>query len=75
MIKDDENTLEIYQLIVGRDEAECEATGTISEYLMERAAYYGNKLGLQRMKVREFDVVEDQYSGDWKLVYYCERHF
>tara|TARA_R110000824_G_scaffold357206_2_gene544591 strand:+ start:801 stop:1028 length:228 start_codon:yes stop_codon:yes gene_type:complete len=75
MAKNTEHTLEIQKLIIGRDEAECEANSTISEYLIERAALYGNKLGRMRKKVVEFDIVEDQYSGDWVLLYYCERCF
>jgi len=75
MIRENEDTLEIFQLIVARDEAECEASSTISEYLMERAAYYGNKLGREKKKIKDFDIVEDQYSGDWRLVFYCERCF
>lgn len=70
-----EETLELFRLIIGRDEAEYEANDTISEYLIERAAYYGNRLGRQKKKVKEFDIVEDQYSGDWILLYYCERCF
>ena len=70
-----EETLELFRLIVARDEAEYEANGTISEYLIERAAYYGNRLGRQKKKVKEFDIVEDQQSGDWILLYYCERYF
>ena len=70
-----EDTLEVFRLIVGRDEAEYEANGTISEYLIERAAMHGNKLGREKKKVKDFDIVEDQYSGDWILIYYCERYF
>ena len=70
-----EETLELFRLIIGRDEAEYEANDTISEYLIERAAYHGNQLGRQKKKVKEFDIVEDQYSGDWILLYYCERCF
>ena len=49
----EEETLEVYRLIVGRDEAEYEATGRISEYLMERAARHGNKLGMEKKKVKQ----------------------
>ena len=51
----EEHTLEMYKLIVGPDEIEEEATDTISEYLVERAAFYGNKLGCQHKKVKEFE--------------------
>ena len=71
----EEETLEVYRLIVGRDEAEYEATGRISEYLMGRAARHGNKLGMEKKKVKQFEVVEDPQSGDWILFYYCERYF
>jgi len=54
-----ENTLEVYRLIVGADEIEFEADDSISGYLIERAAKYGNKLGLQRKKVKEFEIVQD----------------
>ena len=66
-----EDTLEVFRLIVGRDEAD----GTISEYLIERAAMHGNKLGREKKRIKDFDIVEDQYSGDWILIYYCERYF
>ena len=46
-----EDTLEVFRLIVGRDEAEYEANGTISEYLIERAAFHGNKLGREKKKI------------------------
>ena len=75
MKSSNEETLEVFRLIIGRDEAEFEANGTISEYLIERGAFYGNKLGRQKKKVKEFDIVEDQFSGDWVLLYYCERCF
>tara|TARA_R110002110_G_scaffold412985_1_gene639789 strand:- start:1656 stop:1883 length:228 start_codon:yes stop_codon:yes gene_type:complete len=75
MKSSNEETLEVFRLIIGRDEAEFEANGTISEYLIERGALYGNKLGRQKKKVKEFDIVEDQFSGDWVLLYYCERCF
>jgi hypothetical protein len=70
-----EDTLEVHRLVVGRDEAEYEATGKISEYLMRRAAHHGNKLGIGKKKVKEFEIVEDPHSGDWILFYYCERYF
>lgn len=71
----DENTLEVFNLIVGPDEIEYEAENTITEYLAQRAAYYGNKLGLQRKKVKDFDIVEDPLSGGYVLVFMCERYF
>jgi hypothetical protein len=69
-----EHTLELNRLIVGRDEAEYEADGTISEYLIRRAALYANRLGSGGKKIKEFDIVEDAISGDWVLMFYCERY-
>ena len=74
-MKDDEVTLEMYKLIIGADEAEFEATDTISEYLIERAAFYGNQLGRQHKRVKEFDIVKDAMSGDWILIFMCDRWF
>ena len=70
-----EETLEIYKLIVGKEEAEAEADGTISEYLIERAAVFGNRLGCTNRKVKEVDLVEDSLSGGWVLTCYCERYY
>ena len=70
-----DETLEVHRLIIGKDEAEYEANGTVSGYLIERAAYHGNKLGRQNKRVKEFDMVEDQHSGGWIMIYYCERCF
>jgi len=36
MFTQEEHTLEVYRLIIGSDEAEAEAEGSISEYLLER---------------------------------------
>jgi hypothetical protein len=69
-----EHTLELNRLIVGRDEAEYEAEGTISEYLTRRAALYANRLGNGGKKIKEFDMVEDAISGGWVLMFYCERY-
>jgi hypothetical protein len=71
----DEETLEMYKLIIGSDEIELEAGDTISEYLIERAAFHGNKLGCQHKKVKEFDVVADPMSGGYILIFMCERWF
>jgi hypothetical protein len=71
----DENTLEIHQLVIGPDEAEAESETTISEYLIERAAFHGNKLGRNRKVVKEFDIVKDPYSEGWVMVFMCERWF
>ena len=70
-----EETLEIYKLIVGEEEAEAEADGTISEYLIERATLFGNRLGCTNRKVKEVDLVEDALSGGWVLTCFCERNY
>ena len=74
-MSNDEVTLEIYKLIIGPDEVECEAADTISEYLIERAAFYGNQLGRQHKRVKEFDIVKDAMSGGWVLIFMCDRWF
>jgi len=71
----EEETLEIYKLIIGCDEVESEAADSISEYLMERGVFYANKLGLQHKKIKEFDIVQDHMSNGWVLVFMCERYF
>ena len=74
-MSDEEITLEMYKLIIGPDEVEVEAVETISEYLIERAAFYGNQLGRQHKRVREFDIVKDPMSGGWILIFMCDRWF
>lgn len=74
-MKEEEETLEVYKLIIGPDEVESESGDSISEYLMERGVFYANKLGLQRKKVKEFDIVQDHLSNGWILVFMCERYF
>ena len=69
----EEETLEYYRLVIGRDEAEAEAQGTISEYLMERICYFSNNLGRGRKKVKDFDIVEDPMSSGWVVICTCER--
>tara|TARA_R110002060_G_scaffold58990_1_gene68894 strand:- start:771 stop:992 length:222 start_codon:yes stop_codon:yes gene_type:complete len=71
----EEDTLEMYKLIIGPDEIEEEATDSVTEYLSERAAFYGNRLGCQHKKVKEFDIVKDPMSGGYILVFMCERWF
>jgi hypothetical protein len=72
MIREEE-TLEVHRLVIGRDEAELEAQGTISEYLIERATFFGNKLGRNKKHVKDFDIVEDPLSGGWIVICMCER--
>lgn len=74
-MRSEDNTLEVFKLIIGSDEVEAEATNSISEYLIERAAFYGNKLGKEHKLVKEFDIVKDPMSGGWILVFMCERWF
>jgi len=74
-MKDDEITLEMYKLIIGPDEIEEAASDTISEYLIERAAFYANRLGKNHKLVKEFDIVKDPMSEGWVLIFMCERWF
>ena len=74
-MRDDEQTLEIHKLIVGETEIEAESSGTISEYLIERAAFKANQLGRNRYKLKQFDIVQDAMSQGWVLVFMCERWF
>jgi len=71
----EDNTLEIHKLIIGNDEVEAESTDSISEYLIERAAFYANKLGRNHKKLHSFDIVKDTMSDGWVLVFMCERWF
>ena len=64
----EDETLEIHKLVIGHDEVEAEATDSISEYLITRAAFHANKLGRSHYRVREFDVVKDAMSNGWILV-------
>ena len=73
MFSPEEHTLEVYRLIIGSDEAEAEAEGSISEYLLERGVFHANKLGREHKKVKEFDIVKDALSGGWILIFMCER--
>jgi hypothetical protein len=72
VINNDE-TLEVHRLVISRDEAEYEASGTISEYLIRRAAMHGNKLARNKKKIKDCEIIEDPLSGDWILICYCER--
>ena len=74
-MKDDEITLEIYKLVIGAEELEESATDTISEYLIERAAFYANRLGKDHKVIKQFDIVKDAMSGGWILVFMCDRWF
>ena len=74
-MNDDDMTLEMYRLIIGADEVEAEATTSVSEYLIERAAFYGNKLGREHKKLKQFDIVNDAMSDGWVVIFMCERFF
>jgi hypothetical protein len=71
----EEHTLEVYRLIIGSDEAEAEAEGSISEYLLERGVFHANKLGREHKRVKEFDIVKDPISEGWILIFMCERYY
>ena len=71
----DEETTEIMKLIIANDEAEAEAEGSITEYLMQRAATHGNRLGLQKRKVLSFAIAHDSLSKDYTLVFEVRRWF
>ena len=73
MVMDNVDTLEYQRLIVRNDEAEYEATTTISEYIAMRAAKHASKLGLGRKAIKDFEIMKDPYSNDWIIVYGCER--
>ena len=68
-----EHTLELFRLVIGKDEAEYEAQGTISEYLIERSAMFANQLGRANKKIKEVSIIKDHLSEDWVLMCYCER--
>jgi len=71
----EEETLEIYKLIISSDEIEFEATDNVSDYLIERASFYANKLGREGKKLKEFDIVKDVMSNGWVVIYMCERYW
>lgn len=75
MFTQEEHTLEVYRLIIGSDEAEAEAEGSISEYLLERGVFHANKLGREHKRVKEFDIVKDPISEGWILIFMCERYY
>ena len=74
-MKNNDDTLEMFKLIVPEEEIELEAEGSVSEYLIKRAAFYGNKLGKEHKLVRDFLIVKDPLSGCWVLSFMCERWF
>ena len=58
----DEETLEVFRLVIGIDEVEYEAKNTVTEYLIQRANEYANKLGKRNMKIKDYwivDVIDD----------------
>ena len=70
-----DETLEIYKLIIDQGEIEAEANNSITAYLIERGAFHANRLGMQHKKVKEFDIVKDPLSECWVLIFMCERWF
>ena len=75
MPNQEENTLEVFRLVIRPDEAKEDSEGSIPEYLMERGIFYGNKLGSENKRIKEFDIVEDPLSGGWILIFMCERYY
>ncbi len=71
----EEITLENYRLIIGPEEIELEAESSVSDYIIERASRFANKLGLQGKKVQEFDIVKDPLSEGWIVICMCERRW
>jgi hypothetical protein len=74
-MQSEEITLESYRLIIGPEDIELEAEGSVSEYITERASRFTNKLGLQGKIVIEFDVVKDPLSEGWIIICMCERRW
>ena len=74
-MNNDEETLEVFRLIIADDEVEYEAKDTITEYLIQRASEYANKLGRRNLKIKDSAYMIDSMSGDHLFVYYCERDF
>jgi len=72
---DNEVTLEIFKLVIGPDEVESSDAETVSEYLIERAAFYGNQLAQQHKKIKEFKLIRDSMSRGYVLVFMCESWF
>ena len=72
---DNDITLEMHKLVVPEEEIESEATASVSEYLIRRAAFHGNRLGRDHKLVRDFHVVKDPLSGCWVMSFMCERWF
>lgn len=71
----DEETLEVYRLVIADDEVEYEAANTVTEYLIQRASEYANRLGKQNLRIKDSAYVIDSLSGDHLLIYYCEKDF
>jgi len=74
-MNNEEDTLEIYRLIISNDEVEYEATDSIVTYLLRRASQYANRLGKMRLMVKDMMYHTDVMSGDHIFVFYCERDF
>jgi hypothetical protein len=70
-----EETLELYKLVIANDEVEYEAEGSITTYVVGRAAEYANRLGRKKFQIKESDYYVDDYTGDHHLLFYCERNY
>lgn len=71
----EEETLEVYRLIIADDEVEYEAAGTVTEYLIKRASEYANRLGKKNLMIKDSEYAVDPVSHDHMFIYYCERDF
>jgi hypothetical protein len=74
-MNNDEETLEVYRLAVANDEVEYEAKNTVTEYLIQRASEYANRLGRRNLTIKDSSYVVDTLSGDHLFIYYCEKDF
>ena len=74
-MKNNDDTLEIYRLIVSNDEVEYEAKDSIITYLLQRSSQYANKLGKMKLVIKEMEYHIDSTSEDHIFVFYCERDF
>tara|TARA_Y100000310_G_C20682151_1_gene816631 strand:+ start:900 stop:1127 length:228 start_codon:yes stop_codon:yes gene_type:complete len=72
-MNNDEDTLELYQLIISNDEVEFEADNSITNYLLKRSAEYANKLGRMRFRIKNMVYHVDAMSGDHVFIFSCER--
>ena len=74
-MNNEEETLEVFRLVISDDEVEYEAKNTVTEYLVQRASEYANRLGRRKLTIKDSAYVTDPVSGDHLFIYYCERDF